>query len=148
MSLIAARLLLPLAFAAAPADAPVDFARDVRPLLAQHCFQCHGPKEEEGGLRLDVHKRVLAGGTIGPALVPGHAADSLLYQFITGQNEDRVIMPPKGRGTRLTAAECQLVARWIDQGAVWSEPAPAAVSTCVMSPSRAPRRGFFFRRRR
>ena len=76
-------------------DAPVDFIRDIRPLFATHCFRCHGPDEEEGGLRLDLQQRVLQGGTIGPALVPGNAADSLIYQFITGRNEDKILMPPE-----------------------------------------------------
>ena len=103
------------------AEPAVDFARDIRPIFAKHCFECHGPKEEEGGLRLDERKRVLEGGTSGPALVPGKSADSLIYQFITGKNEDKVIMPPKGRGERLSDAQCELVRRWIDAGAPWPE---------------------------
>jgi mono/diheme cytochrome c family protein len=113
-----ALLIAAPAFAAEP---PVDFARDIRPIFARHCFECHGPKEEEGGLRLDERKRVLEGGASGPALVPGKSAESLIYQFITGKNEDKVIMPPKGRGERLSDAQCELVRRWIDAGAPWPQ---------------------------
>jgi mono/diheme cytochrome c family protein len=101
----------------------IDFARDIRPLFAKHCFHCHGSKEEEGGLRLDRRQRVLDGGASGPALVPGKSAESFIYQFITGRNEDKVVMPPKGRGERLNDAECELVRHWIDQGAPWPDDA-------------------------
>jgi mono/diheme cytochrome c family protein len=109
------------AWAKQPADAKVDFARDIRPIFARHCFKCHGSDEEEGGLRLDERKRALEGGASGPPLVPGKSGDSLIYQFITGRNEDKIIMPPKGKGQRLSAEQCELVRRWIDQGAVWPE---------------------------
>ena len=118
-------LLIPLfAFSstAAGADTPIDYARDVRPIFAKHCFRCHGPKEEEGGLRLDNRKRALEGGTSGPlAIVPGKAAESLVWQFITGRNEDKIVMPPKDQGSRLTAAQCEIIRRWIDAGAPWPE---------------------------
>jgi hypothetical protein len=121
--------------AANPPQEKVDFARDVRPLLARHCFQCHGTEEEAGGLRLDDRSRALTGGMTGPPIVPGNAAESLLWQFITGHNEDRVVMPPRGRGERLSAAECELVRRWIDQGAPWPE-APSRGQTSMATAGR------------
>jgi hypothetical protein len=119
--------------AASPPPEKVDFARDIRPLLAGHCFECHGTEEESGGLRLDDRSRALAGGMTGPPIVPGDAAESLLWQFITGHNEDRVVMPPRGRGERLSAAECELVRKWIDQGAAWSEAPSRGESTRAMA---------------
>lgn len=104
----------------APAGA-AELADEVHALFARHCCKCHGPDEEEGGLRLDVRERALKGGASGPALVEGKPAESLIYQFITGQNEDKIIMPPKGRGRRLNEAECKTVGRWIEAGAPWSK---------------------------
>lgn len=121
-SLVGLALLLFIAVAARGSEPKaVDYSRDIKPLLAAHCFACHGPKEEEGGLRLDVRERVLKGGMSGPALVVGKPDASLIYQFITGRNEDKIIMPPKDKGRRLSDAECELIRRWIEQGARWSE---------------------------
>jgi mono/diheme cytochrome c family protein len=100
---------------ATSAPGPSDFARDVEPIFAEHCYACHGPDEEEGGLRLDEPARRLSGGVSGSAVVvPGDRSGSLLYQYITGQNEDHVIMPPKDRGEPLSPDECEVVGRWID----------------------------------
>ncbi len=54
-------------------------------------------------------------------MVKGRAADSLLYQFVTGKNEDKILMPPKGKGEPLGEADCELIRRWIDEGAVWPD---------------------------
>lgn len=122
-------LVLAVAAASRAADeGKVDFTRDIRPIFAAHCFACHGTKEEEGGLRLDVRARVLAGGMSGPALVVGKPAESLIYQFVTGRNEDKTIMPPKGKGRKLTAQECEVIRRWIEQGAAWPDEAGADAS--------------------
>ena len=64
---------------AAPAAPPaVDFVRDIKPIFVKHCYECHGPGEDRGGLSLSQHALALAGGDSGPALVPGSAATSLL----------------------------------------------------------------------
>jgi mono/diheme cytochrome c family protein len=104
-----------------PAAAKIDFTRDIHPIFANHCFKCHGPDEEEGGLRLDIRQRALTGGSSGPSLVPGKRAESLIYQFVTGRNDDKIIMPPKGKGQRLSPTQCEIVGRWIDDGAPWPE---------------------------
>lgn len=109
------------AIAAEPAVAPIDFARDVRPIFAKHCLACHGEKEEEGGLRLDLRARAMEGGVSGASLVKDRAAESLLYQYVTGRNEDNILMPPQGKGERLSEVECELVRRWIDEGAAWPD---------------------------
>ena len=87
----------------------------MRPIFAAHCFRCHGEREEEGGLRLDVEKRSWkAASSSARRVVPGRAEESLIWQFATGRNEDRILMPPKGRGQRLNDAQCERIRRWID----------------------------------
>jgi len=103
---------------AAPA-APVDFDRDVRPILEARCYDCHGSeKKSKADLRLDGPAHALKGGESGPALVPGKSADSLLFQRVISDDPDAV-MPPKG--DRLTVAETDTLRRWLDEGAVWPE---------------------------
>ena len=91
----------------------VSFERDIRPILAQHCWQCHSEKKQSSGLRLDAKSFAVRGAII----VPGKSADSLLYQRITAPNGEQ--MPPVGE--RLNAKEIGLIKSWIDAGAVWSE---------------------------
>lgn len=95
----------------------VDFARDIWPIFVHKCNHCHGEDEQEGGLRLDRGGDALAGGDRGPLLVPGRSSESLLIQFVTGENDEETIMPPAGEA--LTAGEISLLRRWVDQGALW-----------------------------
>src|SRR4051812_17669938 len=91
-------LLVPAARAHA-AEPGIDFNRDVRPILSDKCFACHGPDEKhrKADLRLDDAKAALASG----AIVPGKPADSPLVTRITAEDEaDR--MPPKKSGKTLT----------------------------------------------
>jgi len=103
------------------ADEAVEFARDVQPIFTAHCVTCHGAEKQESGLRLDFGATVLAGGNSGPAVRAGKAADSLLMQAITGQ-EGTSAMPPEG--PRLSAAQIDVIRRWIDQGAVAPQEGP------------------------
>ncbi len=103
----------------------VDFARDVKPILAARCYQCHGKDKQESGLRLDVVAALLAGGNSGPALVAGKSGESLLIQAVTGA-EDVSKMPPKGEG--LTAAQVEILKQWIDQGAKLPDEAAGAAA--------------------
>src|SRR5687767_7043075 len=80
--------------------APMDYDKDVKKILEQHCFQCHGPEKQKSGLRLDVKESVLKGGESGePAIVPGSALKSHLIKLVT-TNDPADVMPPKGE--RLT----------------------------------------------
>lgn len=98
--------------------APVDFVREVRPIFDKHCTSCHGEKKQKSGLRLDLKTAALTGGDKhGPDIVAGQAAQSPLIQFLTTEDEDE-IMPPKGR---ISAAEIDLLTRWINDGAVWPD---------------------------
>jgi hypothetical protein len=101
----------------------VDFGRDVRPLLADRCFACHGPDEKtrKAGLRLDLREGAtgrLRGGR--RAVVPGDAEGSELVRRILHADPDER-MPPAEAGKELAEAERALLVRWIEEGAVWEE---------------------------
>jgi len=87
-----------------------------RTILETHCLACHGASRMSG---LDVRQRdsILSGGTRGPALVPGRAADSLLYQAVTGTGDLK--MPPGKAG--LSDGEKEVLRAWIDSGALWAQ---------------------------
>jgi len=102
-----------------PGAGAVDFTRDIRPIFAARCYACHGPEKQEGGLRLNVRASAYAGGDSGhKAIVPGDLSASRLWQLVSGANPDER-MPPEGEGEPLTAAELDLVSRWIRTGAAW-----------------------------
>ncbi len=98
----------------------VQFNRDIRPLLSDACFQCHGPDKSsrEADLRLDLEADAKAdlGGYFG--IVPGDAEASEIYQrMITSDHDD--LMPPEESGKSLTLEEIALIKKWIEQGAPW-----------------------------
>ena len=103
-----------------PAARPVEFVRDIKPLLQKYCHDCHGLSKDKGGLSLATGARALDGGDHGKAIIPGKSAVSPLVRLIAAVDEDEV-MPPKGN--RLSAEQVGLVRAWIDQGAVWPESA-------------------------
>lgn len=115
--------LLPLVTAAASAEPlppPVDFNREIRPILSDKCFSCHGPdkKKRKGRLRLDLEES--ARDPKKSAIVPGKLKESELYLRITTDDTDER-MPPEESGKSLTAEEIELLSRWITEGARWSE---------------------------
>ena len=102
--------------------ASVDFARDIRPLLSDTCYHCHGPDKEnqQAGLRLDL-KTSLYQVHEGMALVvPGDTAKSLLFQRITAADPAER-MPPEEAQLTLSETQIQLIKTWIEQGAVWKD---------------------------
>ncbi|HEY2250192.1 MAG TPA: DUF1549 domain-containing protein, partial [Planctomycetaceae bacterium] len=101
-----------------PAKVEVDFNRDVRPLFAKYCFNCHGPDKQQAGLRLDVQGDAVRGGDSGPAFEAGKSSASLLIKYVAGLDPD-VVMPPEG--TKVSRDEVSLLRAWIDQGVKWSE---------------------------
>lgn len=116
----------PVALAAlqgAEPPAKVNYIRDVRPILKSRCYECHGAEQREAGLRLDERAAALAGGDSGPVIVPGQPAESLLLELIRGDDPDR-LMPPKD--DPLTAAQIELLTRWIKEGASWPDGAEGA----------------------
>jgi hypothetical protein len=98
----------------------VDFVRDVQPILAGNCLDCHGAHKHEGQLRWDNKEMALQGGERGPDVIPGRSAESRMIQWVSGLEPD-LIMPPKG--ARLTAGQIGILRAWIDQGAPWPESA-------------------------
>ena len=97
----------------------IDFLDDVRPILREHCFECHAGQVEEGGLNLGIKSKTLKGGDSGAALTAGNSHDSLLIQLVSGIDEDR-IMPPEGNQS-LTAQQIGILRAWIDHGASWPD---------------------------
>ncbi|MEB2359904.1 MAG: DUF1553 domain-containing protein [Bryobacterales bacterium] len=99
---------------------PIDFNRDIRPILSDTCFACHGPDEKHRmvGLRLDTKDGAFAERKGGPVIVPGDPAASRLYQRVSAEKK-AMRMPPAGAGQDLTAAQIDLLRRWIAQGAKW-----------------------------
>lgn len=134
-------VLLLMAVVAAWAETPVNFEREVRPLLAEKCFQCHGPDSDTrmAGLRLDLKEGAFAARKDGTPVVPGKPDASLLYQRISAPDVNRRMPPPYAHKT-LDAQQVELLKRWIAQGAQWQEhwafrapvkPAPPAVRTAA-----------------
>ncbi len=113
-----APLLLPLA----PGDG-IRYGRDVRPILSDRCFQCHGTDaaERRADLRLDTPEGALAdlGGTA--AVVPGDVEGSELWRRITSHDPDEVMPPPGSNRRPLTAEEREVLRRWIEAGAPYEE---------------------------
>ena len=103
-----------------PAAAPVDFVRDIQPILETSCLRCHGPVKPKGGFRLDTRAAALSGGSAGPAILPGRSAESRLISAVARINAETQ-MPPAGKGDPLTAEQVGRLRAWIDQGAKWDE---------------------------
>ncbi|MFM7077277.1 MAG: DUF1549 domain-containing protein, partial [Planctomycetaceae bacterium] len=114
-----APVLLAIGAAGAAAAAGPDFGRDVRPILADRCFKCHGPDDlaRQGGLRLDRRDDALAPADSGSrAIVPGHPDSSELIARITSTDPD-VVMPPPHAKKDLGEREKRILAEWIAAGA-------------------------------
>ena len=130
LQLGSASLVLALALLAAPppvagqsATGPsVDFQRQVRPILADNCFQCHGPDEStrQVRLRLDTEEGAFAERPNGHPIVKGDAEASLVYQRITHANS-RLRMPPADTNKTLSDEQIGILQRWIDEGASWDQ---------------------------
>lgn len=93
------------------------FETEIRPLLAEHCYDCHGPEKQKHGLRVDNLPYLLQGGESGPSVVPGKPADSILLDYLSYKDSDHE-MPPDGK---LPEAKIQAIQKWISMGAPWPE---------------------------
>src|SRR2546425_1531572 len=100
--------------ASAQGNGAVDFQRDIRPILANNCFKCHGPSANKGGFRLDERKSALEA----KAFVPGKPQDSEMIRRTLAEGKKR--MPPEAAGDRLKPAQVEHLKKWIAQGAEYS----------------------------
>ncbi len=119
--LLAAALIVCLSAARLVAAPAIDFNRDIRPILSDHCYACHGPDDgkRKAGLRLDQQESAFSELKSGEhAIVPGKPKQSSLVERITSQDEDEVMPPPKD-GKPLTKVQIDLLARWVKDGAPW-----------------------------
>jgi mono/diheme cytochrome c family protein len=112
-SILAGLLLAP---GVAGAGDRVDYARDIKPILAEKCHACHGAWKQKGKLRLETVALVRKGGRSGPVVVPGKPAESVLIARVSGAGGE-TRMPPPGEGEALTPEQLALVRKWIEQGA-------------------------------
>ncbi len=107
---------------------PVDFEKDIQPILEKSCLSCHGDAQQLGKLDLRSRESALKGGTRGGDLVPGDAEGSRMYRRVAGL--ERPSMP--AQGDPLTMEQAEAIKRWIHEGAVWN-----AVVTTTARPSAA-----------
>ncbi len=117
--IVAGGLCSALPSGASAADLVVDYPRDIQPILAKHCYACHGPQAAEGGLRLHAATHALGPTDTGDVvIVPGDAESSRLLERISASDPaDR--MPPEG--TPLSERQIEFIRGWIEQGAIFRE---------------------------
>jgi len=108
-----------LLFLTPPVTAGIDFDREVRPILAEYCYTCHGPDEagRKARFRLDQDSAALGERSI---IVRGHPGESELIERACADDPD-IRMPPARTGKRLSPAQVDALRRWIDEGAAWSK---------------------------
>lgn len=114
-------LLLVPAMARAGESRPgtIEFNRDVRPILAKHCFACHGPdaNQRQAGLRLDTYEGATADREASRAVVPRDLGKSALWRRVTSTDPDEVMPPPSSHKPPLGSAQKAILKAWIEQGA-------------------------------
>src|SRR4051812_1721957 len=99
---------------------PIRFNRDIRPILSDNCFACHGPDsaKRKAGLRLDREEGLFGKAENGVPIVKGKPQESAAYERITSDDPDEQ-MPPSASHKKLTPEQKDLIRRWIEQGAPW-----------------------------
>jgi hypothetical protein len=117
-ALVAAVAAISSALATGDEPKPIDYQRQIKPLLSSHCYACHGPDENQrqAELRLD-----LGDAALDKAIVAGDAAASPLLARVTSTDPDEQMPPPDSKKPVLKADEVELLRRWIDEGAKFTE---------------------------
>lgn len=129
----------PIQIAEVKHDGPVDFEKEILPILRRNCLACHSTTEAQSDLVLETPQTILKGGSEGPAVVAGKGSESLLLQLAAHQKDP--VMPPEDNDVKaknLTPEELGLIKLWIDEGAkgevkslngplVW-QPLPAGIN--------------------
>ena len=112
---------LSLLASGARANEKINFTRDIRPILSDACFQCHGPDETQrkAELRLDTRESAFAERDGSFSIRAGKPDESEVYLRITS-DDPTVLMPPLKSGKKLSAAQVALIKTWIEQGAKWN----------------------------
>ena len=106
----------------APAGEKIDYRTQVKPILADYCYECHGTDEKKRESKLRLDRKEFAFVDLGGfrAIVPGKPDDSEVYLRISAEiAEER--MPPYDAGTELTPEQIETLRKWIEQGAQWSD---------------------------
>jgi len=98
------------------ASHPINFSKEIKPIIETSCIKCHGRGRDKGGLQMDTREILLKGGDSGPAVVVGKSAESYLIELVSGLDPDS-IMPQKG--SKLKPEQIGLLRAWIDQGLKW-----------------------------
>ena len=120
-------ILTSLVSAALGAPTP-DFVTEVRPIFERHCLNCHGPDRQKSGYRLDVSEIALKGGDKEERpILPHDSKRSPLIRYVSGDDVQMSMPPPKSKSPPLTRAEVATLRAWIDAGAAWPESASAKV---------------------
>lgn len=135
LSLPAILLMLLPSFAAAAEGAAPEFSAEqitffekhVRPVLADNCYQCHGPDKQKSHLRLDSRAAILHGGERGAAITPGKTAESRLVAVVS-YTDPELQMPPKNK---LSAKDIAALTKWVEMGAPWP---PGEETTVPLTP--------------
>jgi mono/diheme cytochrome c family protein len=113
-----------LSHSLAAEDRKVDFQKDIQPILSENCYKCHGPDNQESGLRLDKKETAMKGGERGTPILPGRPGESLLFRAVNGGGEDVPRMPKKA--DPLGNENIALIRAWIEQGAPWPDTSSGA----------------------
>jgi hypothetical protein len=116
--IVAAAIALGLA-AAPSVNAEVDFVKDIKPLLEDHCLKCHSGEKPKGDLRMDTRAGILKGSKNGGIVTVGKSAESRLFELVALGKDEEGRMPPEGEP--LKKEQAQKIKEWIDGGLKWPE---------------------------
>lgn len=132
----ATQLFIPflLVFSVSQGTEHVDFTKEILPVLQRHCFECHGPGVQEGGLRFDDQNEFLAGGYSGPAIISGKPSESELLRRVSLDRLHDDAMPPVGPG--LSDREVIMLRQWIQQGGELPDTIPQQKHWAYVAPVR------------
>jgi len=110
-----------------------DFSRQIKPILEQNCYKCHGGEKPKSHFRLTSREAALKGGEHGVDILPGDSTNSPLIHYVARLVPD-MEMPPEGRGTPLSQQEVGLLRAWIDQGVAWESAPPQPSTDLTIAP--------------
>lgn len=96
----------------------ITFGRDVKPILREHCFECHGNGRSKGELNMDSRESLLRGSESGRVVELGRSQESMLIEMVSGPDPD---IPPEDEGDPLSDDQVSVLTQWIDQGVDWSD---------------------------